>query len=98
MILFLEPSVKIKNVLGFLGQWYAPTPHPPKKCVLKVQNFKQFGLGYDFTQDDMELGTIIWRRIMASFMIWRSWNHSPGPVLFLYREYWGVTWQIGVNL
>lgn len=48
-------------------------PHP-QNVSLKVQNFKQFGLGYDFTQDDMELGTIIWRRIMASFMIWRSWT------------------------
>ena len=22
-------------------------------------------------------------------------NHSPGPVLFLFREDWGVTWQSG---
>ena len=21
-------------------------------------------------------------------------NHSPGSVIFLYREDWGVTWQI----
>lgn len=25
-------------------------------------------------------------------------DHSPGPILFLYREYWGVTWQIGGDL
>ena len=50
-ISLLQSSVKVKNVLGFLGQWYDKRK---KKCILKVQNSKPFGLVCNFTQDDME--------------------------------------------
>lgn len=72
----LESSVKIKNVPEFLDQWYDKRK---KKCILKVQNSKPFGLACNFTQDDMELGTIRWRGIMALFMIWRSWTIHQVP-------------------
>ena len=82
----LEPSVKIKNVLGFLGQWYAPPQKKKKKVSLRSRTLR---LGCDFNQDDMELGTIRWRGITASFMIQRSWTIHQVPS-FSFTESIGV--------
>ena len=59
---------------------------PPKKVSLRSRTLR---LGCDFNQDDMELGTIRWRGITASFMIQRSWTIHQVPS-FSFTESIGV--------
>ena len=78
-----------KWILGFFNQWYA------KECIFEIQDYKPFDTGWDFSQDYIGIGYSGMGAGDYSFIYnLEILNHSPGPVLFLYRENWGVTWQI----
>ena len=78
-----------KKILGFFRQWYA------KEFILEMQDCKRLGTGWDFSQDYIGIGYCGKERDYSFIYDLEILNHLPGPIFFLYREDWGVTWLIG---
>ena len=78
-----------KKILGFFSQWYA------KEYIYEIQDCKLLGTGRDFSQDYIGIEYCGMEEDYSFIYDLEILNHSPGPILFLYREDQGVTWQIG---
>ena len=76
-------------MLGFFSQWYA------KQCIFEIQDYKPLGSGRDFSQDYIGIGYCGMEGEYSFINDLETLNHSPGSILFLYKEYRGVTWRIG---
>ena len=59
-----------------------------------MQDCKPLGTGWDFSQDYIGTGYCGMERHYSFIYDLEILNDSPGLVLFLYREDWGVTWRI----
>ena len=75
-----------KKILGFFNQWYA------KECIFEIQDCKSLGTGRDFSQDCIGIGYCGMEGDHSFIYDLEILNHSPGPILFLYKEDWSVTW------
>ena len=76
-------------MLRFFSQWYA------KECIFEIQGCKPLGTGQDFSQDYIGIGYCGMEGKYNFIYDPEILNHSPGSILFLHREDWGVTWQNG---
>ena len=77
--------LKGKKILGFFSQWCA------KECILEIQDYKRLGTGWDFPQDYIGIVYCGMEGNYSFIYDPEMLNHLPAPVLFLYREDWGVT-------
>ena len=77
--------LKAKRYWDFFSQQYA------KKCIFEIQDCKPFGTGGWFLPR-LHRDWVLWNGDDYSFIYDPEiLNHSPGSVLFLYWEDWGVT-------
>ena len=84
--------LKGKKILGFFIQRYA------KKCIFEIQDYKPLGPGWDFSQDYIGIGYCGMEGNCSFIYDLEILNHSPGPVLFLYRENWVLHGElVGTN-
>ena len=75
--------------MGFFSQRYA------KECIFEIQDYKRLGTGWDFSQDYIGIGYCGMEGDYSFIYDLEILNHSPGPILSLYREDQRVTRQIG---
>ena len=66
-----------------------------KKCIFEIQDCKALGTGWDFSQDYIGIGYCVMEGDYSFIYDPEILNHSPGSILFLYWEDWGVTWRTG---
>ena len=77
-----------KKILGFFRKWYA------KEYIFEIQDCKHLGTGWDFSQDYIGIEYCGMERDYSFIYDLEILNDSSGSVIFLYREDWGITWQI----
>ena len=73
-----------KKILGVFNPWYA------KECILKIQDSKPLGTGWDFCQDYIGIGYCGMDGDYSFTYHLEAFNPSPGPILFLYGADQGV--------
>ena len=66
-----------------------------KKCIFEIQDCKPLGTGWDFSQDYIGIGYCGKEGDYSFIYDPKILTHSPGSVLFLYREDLDVTQRIG---
>ena len=76
--------------MGFFSHWYAK-----KKYIFEIQDCKLLGTEWDFSQDYIGIGYCGMEGDYSFIYDPEILNHSPVPILFLYREERDVTWLIG---